>query len=408
LTKTIRCSEADADHTTNDIDYGTGAAAYARRPSFVEVDLGVISKNTCRLKAMVNASLTPDKSAPVLMAVVKADAYGHGILRIADCVLKNGADWLGVALPREALVLRKAGVTAPILVLGYSDPEIHRQLIREDVRMAIYSLDQRDALAAAAREEGKKARVHIKVDTGMHRLGFTPDDKAIEDIRALAAIPEFVLEGCFTHFARADEEDRSSWHAQLETFESFLSKLASYGLSFSIVHCANTAAGMFDPGSVMDMYRAGIGIYGLYPSEEARSLGVVDLIPALSWKSFLSHVKTVPRGGGVSYGHIWIAEKDTLVGTVPVGYADGYRRQFENGGFVLIHGKRAPVIGKICMDQFMVDLSDVSEAAAGDEVVLLGKQGDDAISADLLADLIGTSCYEIVCMIGNRIPRNYV
>ena len=380
---------------------GQGAAVKTRRPSFVEVDLGAIASNTRAIRQMIG----DDR---LLMAVVKADAYGHGVIPVSERVLANGADWLGVALPQEALALREAGVSAPILVLGYSDPDAYRLLIEAGVRMTVYSFAQGEAMALAAREEGARATVHYKIDTGMGRIGFLPGDEALKEIKALAGKSELVSEGCFTHFARADDEDDTSWRGQMRVFDEFLSRLAGEGVAFSMTHCANTAAGLRDPSSIMSMYRTGIGVYGIYPSENTRAWSSIELTPALSWKSVLSHVKWIKKGDGVSYGHIWRAAKDTLVGTVPVGYADGYRRELENKGYILVKGKRAPVIGRICMDMFMVDLSGAPQAKAGDEVILLGRQGDEEISADSLADMTGTISYEIICSIGHRIPRHYV
>ena len=372
-----------------------------RRPSFVEVDLAAIGANTRELKKMIG-------DGHQLMAVVKADAYGHGIIPVSERVLANGADWLGVALPQEALALREAGVDAPILVMGYSDPDACHLLIRAGVRMTIYSFAQGEAIALAAREEGLKAIAHYKVDTGMGRIGFMPGEASLNEIRALASLPELESEACFTHFACADDRDDASWRGQLGVFDGFLARLKSRGVSFSMTHCANTAAGMRDPSAVMSIYRAGIGVYGIYPCGEAKSWGAAALTPALSWKSVLSHVKWVRKGDGVSYGHIWRAKGDTPVGTVPVGYADGYSRALESKGYVLVRGKRAPVIGRICMDMFMVDLTGAPEAKAGDEVTLIGRQGDEAITADLLADMSGTISYEIICSIGIRIPRHYI
>ncbi len=380
---------------------GQGDAMKTRRPSFVEVDLGAIADNTRELKKMIG-------DERLLMAVVKADAYGHGVVPVCERALSCGADWLGVALPQEALALREAGVTAPILVVGYSDPDAYRLLIGAGIRMTVYSFAQGMAMAAAAREEGAKAIVHFKIDTGMGRIGFLPGDEALSEIKALADAPELAHEGCFTHFARADDIDDTSWRAQLSVFNQFLDRLAGLGVNFTLTHCANTAAGMRDPSAIMDMYRAGIGIYGIYPSAEVKTWSAASLRPALSWKSVLSHVKWVKKGDGVSYGHIWKADRDTLVGTVPVGYADGYNRAFERKAYILVRGKRAPVIGRICMDMFMVDLTDAPEAKAADEVVLLGRQGDEEISADMLADMTGTISYEIICSIGSRIPRHYI
>ena len=388
--------------TDREIDgAGLGAEAKARRPSFALVDIGAIGRNVRALKALTEA-----REGCRLMAVVKANAYGHGLLPVSVQALRSGAGWLGVALPQEALALRDAGIEAPILVMGYADPEVYRQLVLAGVRVTVYTRAQGEALAEAARVTGKKAVVHVKIETGMGRIGFWPDEEAVRDIAALAAMGDLELEGCFTHFALADE-DGEGWRVQWHLFQAFLDRLKRNGITFSIAHCANTAAGIREPEALMDMFRAGIGVYGLYPSPEAGAWGYVSLEPALSWKSILSHVKRLPKGYSVGYGHIWTAEKDTLVGTVPIGYADGYTKVLEGKGMVLVGGAKAPVIGRICMDQFMVDLSGVPQARSGDEVVLVGRQGEEEICADALAAWMGTNCYEVVNMISARVPRRY-
>lgn len=382
---------------------GLGAAAKNQRPSFAQVDLGAIGRNVHKWKNMLG-----NGQACRLMAVVKADGYGHGMVAVAERALGEGADWLGVALPQEALALRDAGVSAPVMLLGYTEPEAYGRLIEADVRITIYTPGQGEALAVAARAAGKKAKVHLKVDTGMGRIGFLPGKQAEEEIIALASTRGLELEGCFTHFARADEDPEESWRGQFDTFRAFLGRLRGCGIEFPIVHCANTAAGMRDAAARMDMWRIGIGLYGIYPSAEAKAWGLIDLEPALSWKSILSHVKRIPAGYGVGYGHLWTAQKETLIGTVPMGYADGYFKLFANRSHALVNGNKAPVVGSVCMDQIMVDLTQAPEAMPGDEVVLLGRQGDGEIGADDLAGLIGTSCYEIACATGSRLPKRFV
>ncbi|MCL2120870.1 MAG: alanine racemase [Clostridiales bacterium] len=382
---------------------GWGAEAKDRRPSFVEVDLDAIDRNLRKL-----AGLTAGQEDCRMMAVVKANAYGHGAVPVAKRALQSGADWLGVALPQEALELRDAGISAPILTLGYTEPEAYEQLIRAGIRMTVYSLSQGKAMAEAARDTGEKARIHLKMDTGMSRIGFFPTEEAIGEIKALASLAELEMEGCFTHFARSDEAEEESWRTQFRLFMDFLARLKQEGLTFPIVHCANTAAGMRDKTSMLNMFRCGIGIYGLYPSEAAEAWGILDLEPALRWISRLSHVKWLPKGQGVGYGHTWIAKRDTLVGTVPIGYADGYIKAFNNKGIVLVGGRRAPVIGVVCMDQFMVDLTETPGACAGDEVVLIGSQGNENIGAQELGALAGANNYQMVCTISGRIPRRYI
>ena len=376
------------------------------RPSYVQIDLRAIGENVRRYKNMLAGC--PDCR---LMAVVKANAYGHGAVPVAERALRSGAQWLGVALPHEAMSLREAGITAPILVLGFTEPDAYLPLIEAGVRMTVFTADQGFALAQAARGAGKRALVHLKVDTGMGRIGFWPGDEAVREIEALYTYDALEWEGCFTHFARADEDSedsQESWRLQCRRFRRFLDRLRESGIRFPIVHCANTAAGMRDPETWMGMYRLGIGIYGLYPSDEVKAWGGIALEPALVWKSILSQVKWLPKGEGVSYGHTWIADKDTLVGTVPVGYADGYPRTLSNKGMVLAGGKLVPIIGRVCMDQFMVDLTEASGAVAGDEIVLIGEQGGAGISVEDIAKWAGTNNYEVLCRIGDRLPSVYV
>ncbi|MCL1849258.1 MAG: alanine racemase [Clostridiales bacterium] len=440
------------------LDENTQAAqVLASRPSFAEVDLGAIGRNIRMFKDRIMAQQArarqiPAQEAshgaadrPLLMAVVKANAYGHGAIAVANTALAQGADWLGVALPQEAMELAQAGIHAPILVLGYTEPEAYKPLIRMGARITIYTLDQGIALAAAAASVfgaeagdaaeagggaengvgagvedgagdgaeagdavvGRKVKVHIKIDTGMGRIGFRPGEEAVKEIKALSALDTLELEGCFTHFACADEEEDACWLGQLESLHGFIKRLGEAGLAFPIIHCANTAAFIRSEAAWMDMVRIGIGVYGLYPSAAAKAWGLVTLAPALRWRSMLSHVKVILEGEGVGYGHDWAAPKDTLIGTVPLGYADGYPKALDNKGVVLVNGRRAPVVGRVCMDQFMVDLSMAPDARPGDEVVLIGTQGDEEISADEMACLIGTTCYEVVNIISSRIPRRY-
>lgn len=376
------------------------AAAKSRRPTYVEVDLKAIAANVKTFRALL-----PDTCR--LLAVVKADAYGHGAVPVARKALEAGAEWLAVALPQEALELREAGILAPILVLGYTPKEDMADLAAAKVRPGIYTLEQARELSAAAEALGITAPYHLKIDSGMGRIGFLPDTAALEAIREIQRLPHIRAEGCFTHFARADEKDKTARDAQFAVFEAFVNRLKKeLGLSLPLVHCCNTAAAMDFSAGRLDMIRLGIGLYGLAPSREAAQWGV-ELQPALSWHSVLSHVKRVPAGTRVSYGHTWEAKRPSVIGTLPVGYADGYCRGLSNKGRVLVRGEFAPVIGRVCMDQILVDLTDIPGVQAGDAAVLLGRQGEKAVTADELAELLGTINYEITCGIGARVPRLY-
>ncbi len=374
------------------------AAARNRRPTYVEVDLPAVASNVKTFRRLLPQGCR-------LMAVVKADAYGHGAVPVARKALEAGADWLAVALPQEALELREAGIGAPILILGYSPAEDFPELVAAEVRPAIYTLEQARSLDRAAAAAGRKALFHLKVDSGMSRIGFWPGEEALAEIRQINRLKNIRAEGCFTHFARADEDDKTARDRQFDIFCRFVDKLKEE-MDLDIVHCANTAAAMDFPAGRLDMIRLGIGLYGLYPSGAARAWGV-ELKPALSWKSCLSHVKTVPAGTRVSYGHTWEAKGPAVIGTLPVGYADGFSRGLSNKGQVLVRGQAAPVIGRVCMDQIMVDLTGIPKASPGDEAVLIGAQGSKTITADDMARLLDTINYEITCDIGARVPRLY-
>ena len=372
----------------------------ARRPTFVEVDLDCIRHNVKTYQNLL-------QPGTLLMAIVKADAYGHGAVRVAKAAVAQGVQWLGVALTQEAAQLREAGLQQPILVLGYSDAADYGYMARHKIRPAIYTLEQGLAFGEAAKAAGIKAPVHIKTDTGMGRLGFQPDQDSLHQILELARQPFIQVEGLFTHFAKADEKDQASVKAQAALFKVFSEQLKGEGLPIPLCHCANTAAAMKMPEAHMDMIRLGIGLYGLYPSEEAKQWGIA-LEEAISLKSCLSHVKEVPAGTAVSYGHTWRSMRSSLIGTVPIGYADGVSRLLSNRGSVLFGGRRVPIVGRVCMDQLMVDLTGLPEAKAGQPVVLLGVQGEERIPVDEVAGLQNTINYEIVCDLSSRLPRRYI
>ena len=344
-----------------------------------------------------------------MIAVVKANAYGHGAVQIAHLIQNYDYIWgFATATAEEALALRKAGVMKPILILGYTFPYCYEELIREEIRPAVYRRDTVEELAAAAAKVGQKAKVHIKVDTGMGRIGITPDEEGLEFVRFLMGHPELEVEGIFTHFAKSDEEDKTSANHQLELFQNFIDRIQTeLGLTIPVKHCSNSAAILEMPQANMDMVRAGITTYGLYPSEEV-SKDIVPLRAAMSLYSHIVYCKTIHAGQSVSYGGLFTAQKDTRVATIPVGYGDGYPRSLSGKGYVLIHGKKAPILGRVCMDQFMVDISEIPEAMDGDKVTLLGMDGTERITAEELGELSGRFNYEFVCDLGKRIPRVYI
>ena len=369
---------------------------------WAEVDLDAIWENMVHMKENIAENTK-------ILAVIKTDGYGHGGVPIAKML--EQLDFMfgyAAATYEEAHVLREAGVKKPILILGYTFPYCYEELIREEIRPAVYRRDTVEELATAAAKVGKKAKVHIKVDTGMGRIGITPDEEGLEFVRFLIEHPELEVEGIFTHFAKSDEADKTSANHQLELFQNFIDKIQTeLGITIPVKHCSNSAAILEMPQANMDMVRAGITTYGLYPSEEV-SKDIVPLRAAMSLYSHIVYCKTIHSGQSVSYGGLFTAQKDTRVATIPVGYGDGYPRSLSGRGYVLIHGKRAPILGRVCMDQFMVDISEIPEAMDGDKVTLLGMDGTERITAEELGELSGRFNYEFVCDLGKRIPRVYI
>lgn len=369
---------------------------------WAEVDLDAIWENMVHMKENIAKNTK-------ILAVIKTDGYGHGGVPIAKML--EQLDFMfgyAAATYEEAHVLREAGVKKPILILGYTFPYCYEELIREEIRPAVYRRDTVEELAAAAAKVGQKAKVHIKVDTGMGRIGITPDEEGLEFVRFLIEHPELEVEGIFTHFAKSDETDKTSANHQLELFQNFIDKIQTeLGITIPVKHCSNSAAILEMPQANMDMVRAGITTYGLYPSEEV-SKDIVPLRAAMSLYSHIVYCKTIHAGQSVSYGGLFTATKDTRVATIPVGYGDGYPRSLSGKGYVLIHGKKAPILGRVCMDQFMVDISEILEAMEGDKVTLLGMDGTERITAEELGELSGRFNYEFVCDLGKRIPRVYI
>lgn len=378
---------------------------------WAEIDLNAIANNVRELRRRTRPQAT-------LMAVVKANGYGHGAAEVARTALANGAEWLGVARLPEAVALREAGLAAPMLVFGYTPPADAARLIEYDLRQSVYFLDAARAYSGVAEARGRKIRVHLKVDTGMGRLGMVPaapggsnpghavDEGFIREATAVARLPGIHAEGVFTHFAASDSADLSSARRQLALFNEVLSALRSRGVEFEVRHAANSAAVIALPESHLDLVRPGISLYGLRPSAEVDLTGI-SLRPAMALKARIIHLKAVPAGTCISYGMTYRTPHPTVIATVPAGYADGFRRQFSSKGEMLVHGRRAPVVGRVCMDLSMLDVGAVPEARAGDEVVIIGRQGAESISADDLAHALGTINYEIVCGVAGRVPRVY-
>lgn len=374
-------------------------ANFAGRPVWAEVDLGAVAHNLAEIRRQVG-----EKTA--VMAVVKANAYGHGLREVARALSRAGAAWLGVAVPEEALELRELGLEQAILVLSHTPAKTMVEAIKQDIRLTVYSAHQQKDLVDAARRAGKRAKIHLKVDTGMGRLGFPPSPAGLEEMRAIAAAPEVEAEGIFTHFASADEEDASFTRYQLGLFREVLARLAAAGCRFRWRHAANSAALLRLPETHFNLVRPGLALYGLYPSPAVNN-GCVHLRPAMSLKSRIVFLKEVPAGTGISYGRTFVTRRESRIATLPLGYADGYSRLLSNCGQVLVRGKRAPVVGRVCMDQTMIDVTDVEGAAEGDEVVLFGRQGEAFLPVEELAAKMGTISYEVLCLVGERVPRFY-
>ncbi|MBC7235271.1 MAG: alanine racemase [Chloroflexi bacterium] len=365
------------------------------RPTWLEVDLDAIAYNVRRLVEIVG----PDVD---VLAVLKADGYGHGALKVARTALNNGAKWLGVACLGEAIALRSAGIEAPILILGYTPPWQSRDAVRHGVVCTLFSQEVAMALSQAALDLGSTARVHIKVDTGMGRLGLLPEE-VLPFVQTIAGLPGLEIDGIFTHFADADapELDYTRW--QLARFRQVLEALDEAGLKPPCVHAANSAALLRLPESRFDMVRPGIALYGLNPSPHAPLPG--DFRRALSFKCQVAQVKELPAGSFISYGRTYRTERPSRIAVIPVGYADGFRRAPQHWGEVLVRGRRAPIVGRVCMDQTMLDVTDIPHVRQGDEVVLIGSQGEETITVDEVARRLGTINYEVISEILARVPR---
>lgn len=342
-----------------------------------------------------------------MLGVVKADGYGHGAVPIALAIDPYVSGY-GVAAAEEAISLRRHGIQKLILVLGVTHPDSYEELLRRQIRPTVFTLEQGKALSELAVCMGVKAAVHLAVDTGMSRIGMWPDEAGAELALSISRLPGIEVEGLFTHFARADERDKGPVREQLRRYMDFVDLLKERGLDIPMKHCSNSAGiveGLDSNG--LDLVRAGISIYGLYPSEEVDTRQVA-LTPALELKSQVAYIKEISRGTPVSYGGTFVAPGNMLVATIPVGYGDGYPRKLSGRGSVLIHGRRAPVLGRICMDQFMVDVTHIPETREWDEVTLIGRDGPELISVEELAALSGGFHYELLCGLGKRIPRVYL
>ncbi len=368
---------------------------------YAKIDLDAIASNMEQMKQNLNPTTK-------IMAVIKADGYGHGAVQIAQMLEHMEVVWgFAVATLDEAVVLKKEGICKPVLVLGCVFPDQYKEMLKHEIRMNVYTEEMAEAISQIAEREGMTAYVHIKLDTGMTRLGFDVEEKTISVIERISTMKHVCMEGIFTHMAKADETVKEFTHQQLQAFVWMVNRLKEKGIEFQYEHCANSAAIIDVPEANFNLVRAGISIYGLYPSKEVQT-EYVKLKPALELKSRVTLVKNIKAGTPVSYGGTFVSEREMVIATIPVGYADGYSRNLSNVGYVLIHGKKAPVLGRVCMDQFMVDVTDIEGVSFGDDVTLIGKDGTELITVEDLSELSGRFNYEFVCNLGKRIPRVYV
>lgn len=370
------------------------------RPTWAEIDLTAIAHNVWEFRRIISPGTK-------LMAVVKADGYGHGAVEVAREAVAAGVSFLGVAMVEEALELRRHGITEPILVLGFTAREYADILCEYNLTPAVFTLPEAEAFSAAAIRFRKKLPVHVKIDTGMGRIGCFPAEASDDFIRKVAAYPGLELEGLFTHFAAADNDpDYTRW--QLKQFTDLVERMACLGIHIPVKHAANSAAAVFFPETHLDMVRLGIGLYGLEPSADRGKSSLLQLQPAMALKSRFIFLKEVPAGTRVSYGCTFTAENACLLGTLTIGYGDGYSRGLSNRGRVLVRGLRAPVVGRICMDHTVINVQGIPGVCQGDEAVLFGRQGDAILPVDEVAGWLDTIHYEVVTAVSRRVPRVYL
>ncbi|MBQ7036317.1 MAG: alanine racemase [Clostridia bacterium] len=365
--------------------------------TFARVSLDAIKENLKVLKA-------PLKEGVLSMAVVKADGYGHGSVRVARHI-EEDVDYFAVACLEEAVTLREGGIKKPILILSYTSPLLYDTVLDFDITPAILSLREAEKLSSLAAIRGKKAKIHVVCDTGMGRIGFTPTEESAGIVRQISLLPGIEIEGLFSHYACADAADKTDALCQMALFDTFIDLLNEKGVHIPIKHISNSAASM-DFEKQYNMCRLGIAIYGLYPSDEMDT-EKVKLTPAMEVISHVVFVKEVPKDFKIGYGHIYTAPEERRIATVSIGYADGYNRCMTGCGYVLIRGKKAPVVGKVCMDQIMVDVTDIPDVSVEDEAVILGRSGDETITAEDLGALCHSFNYEVVCNFMPRVARIY-
>lgn len=368
------------------------------RPVWAEIDLDCIKDNIREIRKSMKEK--------EIIAVVKADAYGHGAIDIAPVLLENGADKLAVAVITEALELRNSGIEAPIIILGYTPITFAKELIKENIEQTVYDLGYAKELSKIGKENYTDINIHIAVDTGMGRIGFLPNEDGIKAVEAISKLDNIKIKGIFTHFSSADEKDKEYTNYQIKKFNDFVKVLEGKNINLGCKHLSNSAAILDIEEAHFDAVRPGIILYGYYPSNEVDKKKI-KLKPALTLKSQIVHVKELSTGEYISYGRKYRTQRKSIIATLPIGYADGYTRALYGKAQVIVKGKLVPVVGRICMDQCMIDVTDVGPVKVGDEVILLGAEDGVKFDADDIAKLIDTISYEVVCMIGKRVPRVY-
>lgn len=367
--------------------------------TWCEVDLRAIRQNMINIRKKAG-------QGPKVMAVIKADGYGHGAAEIGQYIYDE-ADYFGVATIEEAVELREAGIDKPILVLGYTSPSLYGQNLKYDVEQTVYTMEAAEKISEETVKSGRTARIHIALDTGMTRIGVSPDEKGLAFVQAVQRLPGISVVGLFSHLSCADMADKTYTREQLARFDFFVELLEKNHISIPVKHVCNSAGIMEFDDHRYDMVRAGIILYGLYPSEEVRK-EALELAPAMEWKTHVVNIMEPEMNRGISYGATYVTDHPCRIATISIGYADGYPRSLSNKGWVLIHGKKAPIVGRVCMDQTMVDITDIPDVKMEDVVTLIGRDGEERISVEDMADLSGSFNYEFVCDVGQRVKRIYL
>jgi alanine racemase len=369
------------------------------RPAWAEINLNNLEYNMKEIKKI--------SKSKEIMAVIKADAYGHGALDTAPVLLENGATRLAVAVITEALELRNGGIEAPIVILGYTPLSFATEIIENNIEATVYSYEYAEALSKEAVSCGKSVKIHIAVDTGMGRIGFLPTEESVNNVYKISKLSNLIIEGLFSHFSSSDEKDKEYTYRQAEKFLWFDNKLKELGVDINIRHIGNSAAVIDLPDLHFDAVRPGIIIYGYYPSNEVYK-SCINLKPVMSLKANIIHVKNLPQGEYISYGRTFKTERESCIATIPIGYADGYTRLLSNKGKVIVKDRFAPVVGRVCMDQCMIDVTGIDGVKLGDEVILMGERDNLKLTADDLAEQMGSINYEVICMISKRVPRVFI